>query len=146
MSYGIFNSARVALQYEGLIAMAQRTPGGEQGGMYEIFGGKIEPGETPFAAAVREVREEVGRDVDFLTLEPRECKPYEITSGKHVSRMCRVFAFIATPDSMNIHLNPAEHIPGSEVWLSLQEIDNMPRGLMTPATSIAINGLGAVLR
>ena len=33
-------------------------------------GGKIEPGETPGAAAVRELREEVGADLDVADLVP----------------------------------------------------------------------------
>jgi 8-oxo-dGTP diphosphatase len=35
---------------------------------FMLPGGKLEPGESAYAAAVREVREEVGLDVDDLTL------------------------------------------------------------------------------
>jgi 8-oxo-dGTP diphosphatase len=40
--------------------MTQRAPGGALGLQWEFPGGKIEPGESPEQAIVREVREELG--------------------------------------------------------------------------------------
>jgi len=42
------------------VLCALRPAGGNIGGMWEFVGGKIEPGETPEQALVREVEEEVG--------------------------------------------------------------------------------------
>ena len=47
----------------GRILIGRRRPEGLLGGLWELPGGKILPGESPAAAVVREVREELGIDV-----------------------------------------------------------------------------------
>ena len=42
------------------ILLQLRKRGGEHGGLWEFPGGKIEPGETPETAIVREIAEELG--------------------------------------------------------------------------------------
>ncbi len=42
------------------VLICKRPEGAIRGGLWEFPGGKIEPGETPKAAAVREVQEETG--------------------------------------------------------------------------------------
>ncbi|WP_166389265.1 NUDIX domain-containing protein [Nocardioides ochotonae] len=48
---------------DGLILCAQRGPRGALGGMWEFPGGKIEPGESPRDALVREIDEELSCEV-----------------------------------------------------------------------------------
>ncbi len=50
--------------------MAQRPAGKRLAGKWEFAGGKVEAGETPEAALVRELREELGIEVAENDLEP----------------------------------------------------------------------------
>ena len=51
---GVIRDAR------GRILLARRTEGRDLAGLWEFPGGKVEPGESPEAALVRELREELG--------------------------------------------------------------------------------------
>lgn len=46
--------------------LACRRSDGDQAGFWELPGGKVEPGETPEQACVREVREELSCDLESL--------------------------------------------------------------------------------
>lgn len=49
-----------ALVHDGLLLLAQRSYPPELAGMWELPGGKVESGELPEEALVRELREELG--------------------------------------------------------------------------------------
>jgi 8-oxo-dGTP diphosphatase len=63
-------SAAALLDSAGRVLVQLRPPGGAMAGLWEFPGGKVEPGETPEAALVRELREELGIAVDAAALEP----------------------------------------------------------------------------
>lgn len=55
---------------DGRVLLAQRPPGKKMAGLWEFPGGKIEAGETPEHALVRELHEELGIDTKASCLAP----------------------------------------------------------------------------
>ena len=63
--------AAVALvDVDGRVLLAQRPEGKTMAGLLEFPGGKVEPGETPEAALIRELHEELGIDTWHSCLAP----------------------------------------------------------------------------
>jgi 8-oxo-dGTP diphosphatase len=63
-------SAVVLVDADGRVLLAQRPPGKSMAGLWEFPGGKVNPGETPEAALIRELTEELGIDVHASCLAP----------------------------------------------------------------------------
>ena len=55
---------------DGRVLIAQRPEGKAMAGLWEFPGGKVEPGETPEAALIRELDEELGIDTWASCLAP----------------------------------------------------------------------------
>ncbi len=55
---------------QGRILLAQRPAGKQLAGLWEFPGGKLEAGESPEAALVRELREELSIEVNKSDLKP----------------------------------------------------------------------------
>jgi len=63
--------AAVALvDADGRVLLAQRPEGKAMAGLWEFPGGKVNPGETPEAALIRELAEELGIETDAKCLAP----------------------------------------------------------------------------
>jgi 8-oxo-dGTP diphosphatase len=63
-------SAVALIDRDGRVLLAQRPEGKSMAGLWEFPGGKVEPGETPEAALIRELREELGIDTLASCLAP----------------------------------------------------------------------------
>ncbi len=63
-------SAVALIDADGRVLLAQRPEGKSLAGLWEFPGGKVEPGETPEAALIRELREELGIDTWQSCLAP----------------------------------------------------------------------------
>ena len=55
---------------DGRVLLQKRPQGKAMAGLWEFPGGKLEPGESPETALVRELREELGIDVEAACLAP----------------------------------------------------------------------------
>ena len=63
-------SAVALIDVDGRVLLAQRPEGKPMAGLWEFPGGKVEPGETPEAALIRELHEELGIDTWASCLAP----------------------------------------------------------------------------
>ncbi len=63
-------SAVALVDRDGRVLLARRPEGKQMAGLWEFPGGKVEPGESPEAALIRELREELGIDTWESCLAP----------------------------------------------------------------------------
>lgn len=126
--------ATVALiDADGRVLLAQRPEGKAMAGLWEFPGGKVEPGETPEAALIRELHEELGIDTwtsclaplafashgydDFHLLMPVfACRRW---NGIARPREGQKLAWVRASDLRNYPMPPADIplIPMVQMWL-----------------------------
>ncbi len=63
-------AAAALIDADGRVLIAQRPEGKQLAGLWEFPGGKVEPGERPEDALIRELREELGIEVTEACLAP----------------------------------------------------------------------------
>jgi 8-oxo-dGTP diphosphatase len=63
-------SAVALIDRDGRVLLAKRPEGKTMAGLWEFPGGKIEPGETPETALIRELNEELGINTNTSCLAP----------------------------------------------------------------------------
>ena len=78
----------------GRILLARRTEGRDLAGLWEFPGGKVDPGETPEQALVRELREELG--IASAAIERKLGTYYSQREGKRDT----IEVFVAKSDEM----------------------------------------------
>lgn len=116
MRYGAAMTRVVAavLVREGQVLAARRPPHKREGGLWELPGGKVEPGEDDATALVRELREELRIEVAAGAALAVSEHPYSHGVIQLVAVACRLVS--GEPF-------PVEH---SELrWLSVEELDTV---------------------
>lgn len=72
--------AAALVSTSGEVLLAQRPEGKRLAGRWEFPGGKVEAGESPEAAMVRELKEELG-----ITVNPADCEPFWFLSHDYMA-------------------------------------------------------------
>lgn len=101
------------IERDGLILLAQRPPNKLLPLKWEFAGGKVEPGEDPAVAIVREIREELGCTITIRRALP----PFTHDYGRVVIEMIPFVCALAE-DSCAPH--PHEHV--AIAWAKLDDL------------------------
>jgi 8-oxo-dGTP diphosphatase len=92
-------AACALVDVDGRVLLARRPEGKKMAGLWEFPGGKLNPGETPEQALIRELKEEIGIDVTTACLAPFAFASHAY-EGFHLLMplfLCRRWKGIPTP-------------------------------------------------
>ena len=95
----ILVAAVALIDIDGRVLIARRPEGKAMAGLWEFPGGKVEPGETPEGALIRELREELAIDVSEACLAPFTFASHTYEDFHLVMPLyvCRVWEGVPTP-------------------------------------------------
>ena len=125
--------AGALIRPDGTVLVQQRPAGKQLAGLWEFPGGKIEIGESPEAALVRELREELAIEVNSGALSPVTFAS-EALAGRHLVLM--LFAVRAW------HGDPLALAADALRWVSPCDMATLP---MPPADVPLVAALATML-
>ena len=114
---------------QGKILLAQRGPDGDQAGLWEFPGGKVEAGESQPQALRRELKEELNIEADiggYIASESREVNGRQIHlhawrvtafSGEPRLSCHQALVWVTPQEALGYNLAPAD-IPLLYAWLT----------------------------
>ena len=102
------------IERAGRVLLARRPAHKHLALKWEFPGGKVDGSETPEAALIREIREELGCDIVLGRTLPRFTHIYDRTTIEMIPFVCRL-----TPGSPEPH--PTEHV--AIAWVRPGELD-----------------------
>lgn len=91
------------IEHQGKILLTQRPDNKQQGGFWEFPGGKIEPGESPHASLIREIKEELAIDISIGPVLETVFHHYDWGSVLIIAYLCQ------WQDGEIQHLEVADH-------------------------------------
>jgi len=114
MTHPLLVTAAIVIQ-NGRVLITRRMPGTRHDGMWEFPGGKLEPGESPEEALTREIREELGVELEVG-------KIFEVIHHRYEWGVILLLAYrcVLGPQPIQ-HLEVADHR-----WVTPEELGGYP--------------------
>ena len=124
-------AAAALIDASGRVLLTQRPQHKELGGLWEFPGGKVEPGEAPEHALIRELKEELD-----LTVEPDALDPFAFASHAYPDFHLLMPLYLVSRWAGEPKLDP--HAGQAMAWAKLNELSAYQ---MPPADLVLVDRL-----